>query len=464
VDVVLATKQEAREFTDFFKNIINGSANIFYYKNNFNGQESYVRFIGNTLQMGEAEGAPYSFSLLLRKEDPPVNASVNLRWNVIQTISTVSLVSGASGSYSIILFPTNSKTLWGSGENGRGQLGDGTTLDKVRFEQSGVDTDWESGSGGELHTLLLKDDGTLFVSGANSYGQLGLGDVTDRITFVQLGIDNWNKVAGGRNSSYGIKSDGTLWAWGQNNQGQLGQGTFDMDPHNAPLQIGSDTDWVDVESGNDFIVAKKLDGSLWGCGWDAFGQLGQGSATTRRTTLVKIGTDVDWGMFRCGNSHVLALKNDASLYAWGSNSGGELGNGGTTPVYTPLKIGVASWKYIAAGGGGIGFSIAIDANGRLWSWGYNGNYELGIGSADPNPHSTPTQIDSDTNWSHIASGWGHTIGVKGNEIWGWGWNGRGEVGTGFDPVTIPTKTFLPSNSVSLLWVIETGGPPPPPPP
>jgi len=461
VDVVLATKAEARSFTDFFKYIVKGSSGVFYYKNNFNGQEAYVRIVGNQLGMGEAEGAPYSYSLLLKKEAPYVTRRTILQWQVIQTISVLTIISGASGTYSILLYPSDSKTLWGTGDNNPGQLGLGDYLDRERFEQAGVDTDWADGGGGSEQVLLLKENNDLYTCGGNTYGQLGLGDTFKRNTFSKVGSDTWVKVAGGNNTSYGIKSDGTLWGWGQNNMGQLGQGSYDFGAHSSPLQIGSDTDWIAVAGGTNFVIAQKSDGTLWGCGWDAFGQLGQGATQTRRTSLVQIGTDVDWTTFSCGYAHVLALKDNDDLYAWGGNNAGELGDGTTTDVYTPKKIGTDSWKVISASGGGPGYSVAIKADGTLYSWGYNANYELGIGSSDSNPHSSPIQINSDTDWISVSSGWAHSIAIKGSEIWGWGWNGRGEVGTGFDPVTVPTQTFLPSNATSLVWKIEFGIPPPP---
>lgn len=462
LDIVLATKEEAEAFTNFFTDIIKGSANVFYYRNNFTGQESIVRLMSNSLPMGEGEGHPYSFSLLMRKEDPYSGSSLTIKYNIIEIITFPILIAGHAGNFSLVLLPTSSYKLLATGDNS-GQLGLGDGVDRSRFEQVGVATDWASGSGGGDHAHVTNDSGDLYSSGLNGYGQLGLGDTSTRQTFTQVsGV--WDKVSSGANFSAGIKTDGTLWAWGQNNFGQLGQGSFDSSPHSTPLQIGSDIDWADVKCGAYFIIAKKSNGTLWGCGQDNNGQLGQGSTATRRTSLVQIGVLTDWDTFDAGWSHTLALKDDGALWAWGDNSYGQLGDGSTTDRYTPVQIGSSAWIKISAAGQSNGTSYGIKAAGTLWSWGYNVNYELGIGSSDFNPHPDPILIDADTIWMDVSGGGSHAIASKSNdEIWGWGWNGRGEIGLGYTTsVTVPTRTFLTGSQVSFIWDIEGGGPPPPP--
>ena len=120
----------------------------------------------------------------------------------------------------------------------------------------------------------------------------------------------------------GIKFDGTLWAWGYNANGQLGDGTTTQ--RTSPVQIGSDTNWASVAVGSNHSVAIKSTGTLWAWGNNANGQLGDGT-TTQRTSPVQIGSDTNWASVACGYVHTMAIKTTGTLYAWGQNGGGQFG-------------------------------------------------------------------------------------------------------------------------------------------
>jgi alpha-tubulin suppressor-like RCC1 family protein len=466
LDIILSTKEEANGFTDFFVNYIQGSAQVFYYKNNFTGQESIVRCMHNNLAMGEAEGHPYSFSLLMRKEAPYTSSSLSLKYDVQEgEVVTAVVIGPCRGFFTMVMIPTNSRRLYGSGSNSNGQLGLGSTSSFKRFESVGVDTDWVTGAGGELHSHVINESGDLFSSGENSLGQLGLGDTIDRNLFTQVGVDSWLQVSSGSEFTVAIKTDGTLWAWGANGSGQLGQGGYDASSHSSPLQVGTFSNWVDVECGTQFFIVRNEDGELWGCGEDEYGQLGQGATQTRRVLLVKIGSDTDWDLFAAGWMHTVAIKTDGTLWAWGANFRGELGDGTTIAKYSPVQIGTGTWKALAAGAcfdsGGpdfyeLGRTHGIKTDGTLWAWGSNESYELGIGSSDTNPHASPILIDSDTDWKQVSTARTVGIAVKGsNEIWGWGANSSLELGTGDTAfVAVPTRTFLTAIQTSIVYDVE----------
>lgn len=126
-----------------------------------------------------------------------------------------------------------------------------------------------------FHSAGIQQDGSLWCWGLNSDGQLGDGTTTNRLTPTQVGTDtDWAVVALGTRSSYAIKQNGTLWAWGSNSKGQLSNGT--LNSLSLPAIVLPGTTWLRVSAGDNFMVAQNSDGTLWSCGWGVFGQLGQG--------------------------------------------------------------------------------------------------------------------------------------------------------------------------------------------
>jgi alpha-tubulin suppressor-like RCC1 family protein len=156
-----------------------------------------------------------------------------------------------------------------------------------------------------------------------------------------VGTDaDWVTVAGVRYHMVALKADGSLWAWGYNNTGQLGQG--DTTNRSAPVQVGADRDWAAVSACTGSTLALKGDGSLWAWGGNGYGQVGDGT-TTHRYSPVRVGADNDWVALPAGTyNHMMALKGDGSLWVWGYNNFGQLGDGtsGTgTNKTAPIEVG-----------------------------------------------------------------------------------------------------------------------------
>src|SRR5205814_497370 len=163
---------------------------------------------------------------------------------------------------------------------------------------------------GDGFSLFLCYDGTVMACGRNSAGQLGDGTTTDRSTPVQVnGVSGIIAVAAAYNSSYFLKNDGTVWACGFNRYGELGNGTNDLNPHTAPAQVLTLTNVIAIAAGNEHVLCVKNDGTVWSWGYNFYGMLGDGT-TTERDTPVQVTslsgiTDVGAGSF-----HSLFLKND----------------------------------------------------------------------------------------------------------------------------------------------------------
>jgi alpha-tubulin suppressor-like RCC1 family protein len=269
--------------------------------------------------------------------------------------------------------------LWAWGANSAGELGDGTTTPHASPARVGTDSDWATVSAGSYFSVGTKSDGTLW--GWGTGGHNGDGTGVDRLTPVPIGggSTGWRVVSARGTHAVALKADGSLWAWGSNLWGELGDGSTTA--RTSPVRIGTDGDWVAVATGSEHTVALKADGSLWSWGWNNAGQLGGGAPyNEERHQPARVGPDSDWVAIAAGYEHSLALKADGTLWAWGHNWAGQLGDGtATTARNVAVQIGGPDWATISAGGN---TSTAIRTDGTLWSWGLNWNGQVGDGTTD----------------------------------------------------------------------------------
>jgi alpha-tubulin suppressor-like RCC1 family protein/ribosomal protein L27 len=313
-------------------------------------------------------------------------------------------------------------TLWGWGHNNSGQLGDGSTVDKSAPIKIGSEADWVQVSSGNWHTLAVKRDGSLWAWGYNGLGDLGDGSTTSSYAPERIGSStNWQQVSAG-GCSTALSSDGALWSWGNNDQGQLGDGSNIA--KTSPARIGSASDWKLVASGGSHAMALKDDGSLWGWGNNAYGQLGDGT-TANRPVPTRIGNSNDWQLVAAGLYNSVALKTDQTLFAWGDNSYGQLGDGTALASLAPKQVGTVQGSVQAASGGS--YTIALTADGYLRSWGSNASGQLGDGSSARK--TQPTRIGADANWKQIAVSGMRVDGIRSDgTLWAWGDNASGALG------------------------------------
>ncbi|HNR14382.1 MAG TPA: hypothetical protein PKM59_13835 [Thermodesulfobacteriota bacterium] len=186
------------------------------------------------------------------------------------------------------------------------------------------------------------------------------------------------------------------------------------------------------------LSAKALGATLWTWGNNTYGQLGDGT-TVSGFSPAPVGTAADWTSVSILDVHAVALQADGSLWAWGKNNYGQLGDGTTTTAYTPIHIGTdTDWRMVSPGSR---HTIALKTNGSLWAWGNNKFNQLGDNS--DNDSYTPIQIGTDTDWQMVSVGLWHTLALKTDgTLWAWGYNYYGQLGTAESTyVDIPTKVF-----------------------
>lgn len=361
-------------------------------------------------------------------------------------------------------------TLWAWGNNYLGQCGDNTTIDIPYPQKIGTDTNWVSVSAGDFHTVAIKSDGTLWAWGDNHSGQLGDGTRGEGTLIPKkIGTNtNWVKVSAGSYHTLAIKSDGTLWAWGDNYYGQLGDGTVVQS--DRPKRVGDDNAWVEASARNLSSFGIKSDGTLWTWGNNQFGQLGDGSKIHRYEPK-QIGIDRDnWIKVLVGGRHTLGIMSDnykpadaiihnTTLWAWGENDYGQLGDGTKVDSLFPKRIGTKKhWKAVSAG---FTHTVGLLSDGTLWAWGDNYFGQLGDGTGTSS--RVPKQIGKNTDWVKVAVGSISSFAAKSDgTIWAWGLNDHGQLGDGTkDDRNQPVKIFPPVRknasigAVNILLLFES---------
>ena len=173
--------------------------------------------------------------------------------------------------------------------------------------------------------------------------------------------------------------------------------------------------WESVSNGETHVMAIKPNGTLWGWGHENLN--GNGGNYTNQP--VQIGIATDWKSVHAGLQHSLGIKDSGTLWAWGSNNAGNLGTGSTAMISTiPIQVGTATWKTVSAGGR---HSLGIRINGTLWGWGWNEYATVGDGTTIN--RNVPVLINNSTNWKMVSCSSTKSMAVKEDgTLWGWGLN------------------------------------------
>ena len=264
-------------------------------------------------------------------------------------------------------------SLWAWGYNGSGQLGNGTLTNQITPIR--ILDDVTAVSAGAGHSLAIRRDGSLWAWGENFYGKLGDGTESNRSTPVQV-LDDVISVSAGDEHSLAIKSDGSLWAWGDNYFGQIGDGT--TIGRSIPIMIMEDV--TAVSAGSSHSMAIRNNGSLWTWGGNGHGQLGNG--TFQESSLPVLIMDDVAAVSAGSGYHVAAIRTDGSLWVWGENWEGQLGLGDLEYGNQFEQYNAPMWimDNVTQVSAGSRHTIAATDDGSLWAWGDNWVGQLGDGT------------------------------------------------------------------------------------
>ena len=311
-------------------------------------------------------------------------------------------------------------TLWTWGSNSSGTLGDGTTTNRSSpGTTAGGGTNWKQVACGQAQTAAIKTDGTLWTWGNNLRGQLGDGTTTQRSSpgTTAGGGTNWKQVgAANSTGTAAIKTDGTLWTWGNNDGGQLGDGSLTTVSRSSPgTTAGGGTNWKQLACGSNHIAAIKTDGTLWTWGFNASGQLGDNTTTNRSSPGTTAGGGTNWKQVSSFDTLIAAIKTDNTLWTWSANAGGQLGTGTTTNRSSPGTTagGGSNWKQVSVG---TNHMVAIKTDGTLWTWGQNNEGNLGD-NTQTNRSSPGTTVGGGTNWKQALGGAFFSAAISESEGW-----------------------------------------------
>ncbi|WP_442950471.1 OmpL47-type beta-barrel domain-containing protein [Paenibacillus sp. FSL H7-0357] len=362
---------------------------------------------------------------------------------------------------------------------------------RVKVSDEGAGSEWSaagwmqvSGEGqagssivaGGTHSVQLKSDGTVWAWGQNTQGQLGNGSLLNSSTAVQVtGLEDVVAVSAAGETTLALKADGTVWSWGSNSRGQLGNGSTTSSA--IPVQVKELSGVIAISnSESEYSLALKGDGTVWGWGSNSSYQLGDGTNTQRLTPVKAVGlsgiTAIEangtsmalkndgtvWKVVNsafakvdnlsgvkqiaAGRFHQLALKKDGTLWAWGANSVGELGNGTATGGTTGVSQ-VPGMNGVIGIAGGAYYSLAVKSDGSVWAWGYNNLGQLGDGTQTN--RWAPIRVTGLSGIKEVSAGVTHSL-AKGDDgsVWSWGSNTYGQLGDGsltarLTPVLVQTN-------------------------
>jgi len=347
-----------------------------------------------TWGLGSIQNSYLGGSIGARNEVYGIDRSSPVSIGAPLTYTGISATTVSASDYGVSLIRMSDGNLLTWGYGGFGSHGHSDQINRSWPTVVGQTLSWSVLSMGVDHVAAVRSDGSLWSWGLNSDGRLGTNDTNNRSSPVQIGsLTNWSDVSAGNGHTLARKTDGTLWAWGSNGQGRLGDGTTIN--KSSPIQIGTSS-WSAISAGyttSAGISAFRL--FVWGD--DGLGRLGLNTSNVHQSSPVQLGTS-SWSAVSVGEPHMLAIRTDGALFAWGGDAGyGCLGLDISTSRSSPIQVGTSSWSQVSAGYYG---SMGITTATSLWAWGSNSQGRLGVG--DVRNRSVPTQVGALTGWTALG--------------------------------------------------------------
>ncbi len=384
---------------------------------------------------------------------------------VFTTYSTAwaSVTPKIAGGFTHSVALKSDGTVWAWGYNNYGALGDGSNTDRNTPVQVINISNVTAVACGAYHSLALKSDGTVWAWGYNHYGELGDGSGSHKNSPVQTSdLTGVSAIDGGDSHGIALKSDGTVWVWGDNLYRQLGKDGY-FQSH-VPIQVSTLSGITSIAGGSQHNLCIKSDGTVWTWGRNDFGQLGDGSTSTYKSAPAQVSNIYNVTAITGGYFHSIALKSDGTVWAWGRNDYGQLGDGGTIGYseYKAAPVQVSNLTGIIAISCRRDHNLALKSDGTVWAWGANGSGQLGDGTTTN--RNTPIQVNGLNSISTIACGGSWSLAMKSDgTVWAWGGNYYGYLGDGtttsrntpvqinlnLTQITTPTPTPTPSQPPSV---------------
>ncbi|WP_158513104.1 RCC1 domain-containing protein [Myxococcus hansupus] len=347
-------------------------------------------------------------------------------------------------------------SVWAWGSNYYGQLGDGSRRSRSTPVRLAGLTEGKTVSVGSWHAVLLRQDGSLRTWGSGYSDVLGDGTTysKDAAPVQAPELSGVKAVAAAYEHSVAVRGDGTVWSWGLNQDDQLGDGTFR--PSSVPVQVLGITGATAVAAGGDtllaFTVALREDGTVWSWGNNYFGMLGHPAWPSTTQGAVQVPGLMDVTAIAAGNLHAVALRKNGSVWSWGRNSAGQLGDGTNIQRDSPVPLReLANVKAITAG---RDFAVALHDDGTVWAWGANDSGQLGDGTFATRP--LPQQVQGLTGVVAVDAGDDHTLALRNDgTVWAWGNNDLGQLGDGTrttQPTPVQMQGFRKVSAVAAGFI------------
>ena len=321
---------------------------------------------------------------------------------------------------------------------------------------------------GRDHALSVGADGTVFAAGMNTYGQLG-----DRTTIdnpdggIIPGLANIDSVAAGEGHSLALQDDGTVWAWGTNQLGELGDLDIGEDK-TSPVPTIFATGMSSVAAGCHHSLALGSDGSVWAWGDNSSGQLGIDTTWPHSQVRVHVQGLGSVKAIAAGCAYSMALDVSGTMWTWGDNSVGQLGDGTTTSRFFPRPVSSLGTGAVAIAAGRQ-HALAVLGDGRVQAWGDDSSGQLGDGFPEvvlspsatsrtsSGSASSPVLVSDLTDVGTVAAGGNHSVAVtKAGAVWAWGANDRHQLGNNTTvPSDVPMQVLRADTGLPLTGMSTT---------
>jgi alpha-tubulin suppressor-like RCC1 family protein len=337
---------------------------------------------------------------------------------------------------------------WGA--NQYGQLGNGTLFDYTLYGAVSGLTNVTQVAAGWEHALALTSDGTVWAWGANTYGQLGNGSATGNNAATPVpeqvpGLTGVTQIAAGEAFSLALTSDGSVWAWGSNDQGQLGDNTTTNS--DAPVPVAGLTGVTQIAAGSTFGLALRSDGTVWAWGLNGQGELGNGTTTsssvpvqvTGLSRVTQIAAGGGFAMAARTQGFVTSLT---SVWTWGDNLEGQLGDGTEVSRSTPEQVSGLSVPSVLQIVAGVEFAMVLGSDGSVWAWGADNHGQLGNAAMYAPQTRAVETVGMASGITHLSAGLDHVLALRSDgTVLAWGDDEYGEIGneTSSDSPALPTE-------------------------